>query len=130
MIENDSQYSSDVKKVYFPGGIVGAQQPLIAFEKKAPEKLRYIPCIPVEWLKQVPTIGATMKIACLLWYARSVFNKATRQYLTNGLCKEWGISRSQKSRAYKYLEEAGLIRVTRSRGRVTRAEVIPPNGWD
>jgi len=130
MIENDSHYSSDVKKVYFPGGIVGAQQPLIGFEKKASEKLRYIPCIPIEWLKQVPTKGATMKIACLLWYARSVFNKASRQYLTNGLCKEWGISRSQKSRAYKYLEEAGLIRVTRFKGRVTWAEVIPPNGWD
>ena len=130
MIENDSQYSSDVKKVYFPSGIVGVQQPLIGFEKKASEKLRYIPCIPTEWLKQVPTKGATIKIACLLWYARSVFNKASRQYLTNGLCKEWGISRSQKSRAYKYLEEAGLIRVTRFKGRVTWAEVIPPNGWD
>ena len=130
MIKNDNQSIPDVKIVYFPGGIVGAQRPLIESEKKASKKLRFIPPIPIEWLKQVPTKGATMKIACLLWYARSVFNKASRQYLTNALINEWGISRSQKSRAYKYLEEAGLIRVTRFKGRVNRAEVIPPKGWD
>ena len=77
-------------------------------------------------LKQITTAaclpGKSLALLLAIRYRIDVTGK-TPTTLPSNLLSELGISRDAKARGLKYLEESGLIRVTRSSGQTARIEL-------
>ena len=78
----------------------------------------YVPSIPIQWLKQIYVLpGASLKVALILWRTYRMENSQNTFKLTKKYCEPFGISRYQRFRSLKKLEEAGLIKVDQKPGR-------------
>jgi hypothetical protein len=73
--------------------------------------------VPLPWLQSAAKLpGKAFQVGAALWYRAGMECKSTIT-LTNILLGEFGVNRYAKRRALQQLERAGLISVSRKRGR-------------
>lgn len=72
--------------------------------------------IPFRWLARAARLrGCALQVALVVWHQRCVRREAIRPSRT--LLEQFGVSRDAARRAYRDLEEAGLIAVVREVGK-------------
>ena len=89
-------------------------------ENKTSKKIKpdYVPNIPIPWLKKIYVLsGASLRVALIIWRTYKVNGSQDTFKLTKKFCEPFGISRYQRFRGLKGLEEAGLIEVDQKSGR-------------
>ncbi len=92
--------------------------------QRNPQKFYLIPAELVERICRKPNLDNTIRVIFALeklWYQRFRENPVK---LTNETLKEFGVSRYQKYRALKYLQETGCIEVER---RVRKSPLVTLN---
>jgi hypothetical protein len=73
--------------------------------------------IPLNWLTACSDMsGKTIMAALAIWFQSGMHGRHNFKLTTSGL-QRFGVDRKAKDRALAALEEAGLITVTRQRGR-------------
>jgi hypothetical protein len=78
----------------------------------------YVPSIPIPWLKKIYVLpGASLKVALIIWRTYRMENSQNTFKLTKKYCEPFEISRYQRFRGLRGLEEAGLIEVDQKPGR-------------
>ena len=81
--------------------------------------------IPMEWLRRAAILGGkVLHVSLLLWF-RVGCEKSVTVRLTQSHCNLFGLSRHAVYRALKSLEAAGLVTVSRHRG---RCPIVTING--
>jgi hypothetical protein len=74
--------------------------------------------VPLWWAEQAMQVTRSPKAMVCIWLLHLSWDQGTRTFrLPNERLKVRGVSRFAKSRALQELEAAGLIRVTRERGK-------------
>ncbi len=84
--------------------------------------------IPLSWISkaaQLPGKSVNAGLAC--WYLMGLKKSYTFK-LSNMVASEFGLNKDSKARSLKHLEEAGLIRCTRTIGRSVVIEVLNTDG--
>ena len=82
--------------------------------------------IPWDWLcKATPLPGKTLAIAIALWHLSGMAGRDSAVKLRQKTLRELGIKRTTGYRALKALESAGLVRVTRTSGRLPLVTILP-----
>jgi DNA-binding transcriptional ArsR family regulator len=70
--------------------------------------------IPLDWLSRACRLsGKSLATALAIWYLKGLQNSSENLRLTSAVVERFGVSRFSKSRALRYLEKAGLIKVER-----------------
>tara|TARA_B100001750_G_C15005825_1_gene349736 strand:+ start:138 stop:491 length:354 start_codon:yes stop_codon:yes gene_type:complete len=90
--------------------------------------------LPLKWFQRVSNISRTAGVVGLIiWriaYQRKLWGhdsqKRTSGHIkvTNQTCKKWGVCGNSKNTALRLMEEAGLIRLDRKRGRSPVVQII------
>jgi hypothetical protein len=84
--------------------------------------------IPVQWLEAAAKLpGRSLHVGLVLWYAAGWAQSAS-VHLSNVLCLRFGVDRNAKYRALFCLEDAGLIGVSRKRGRSPLVTILDVGG--
>jgi DNA-binding transcriptional ArsR family regulator len=103
--------------------ILFAQEGEKGVRKKPPPRIEYVKGlflrgpIPLNWLTACSDLsGKTIMAALAIWWQAGMYGRQNVKLTTCGL-KRFGVDRKAKDRALAALEEAGLITVTRQRGR-------------
>lgn len=80
--------------------------------------------IPWDWMCQASLLsGKTVQVGLALWHLRAL-RKASTVALSSWALESLGVSTKRATEALLRLEGAGLVRVTRKRGRVPRVELL------
>jgi hypothetical protein len=91
--------------------------------RKKPE--RFVPMYDFDWAQQAfRTSIYAVGVASWLLYKRAVNESNSFAFHYSSLMKEVGVNRWFVGRAMKSLESAGLIKVTRHRGKHPEVEII------
>ena len=84
--------------------------------------------IPLAWLRNLPGDSGKAKVITILWFLDAV--KGRRWFSIDGkMCKEFGISPSQKIKILSSLEKSGHVELQRSPGKAIQIRLIKPKGW-
>ena len=84
--------------------------------------------VPLRWIEAASQLaGKTCQVAVALWYLKGVTGSATVD-LSLQLCARLGASRYAVYRALKRLEDAKLVSVVRSPGRLPKVTVMTLEG--
>jgi hypothetical protein len=81
--------------------------------------------IPLAWLSPACKLsGKVIAIALAIWFQAGLRNRSVDLKLTNQIIGRFHVDRHAKSRALKALENAGLIRVKRQRGKNPVVDIL------
>ena len=85
--------------------------------------------IPLLWLKDLPGDSGKTKVITILWFLDAV--KGRGWFSIDGkMCKEFGISPSQKIKILTSLEKSGHVKLRRSPGKAIKIRLLKPGGWN
>jgi DNA-binding MarR family transcriptional regulator len=108
----------------------GPVKPLpLAAQRKAPrhqpgEKFLKGP-IPMNWLNRAAGLpGKALHVGIALWHLAGLTRHVSTVSLSATVLRDMGISRTTGYRALAALEEAGLVRVERQPGRLSRVTIL------
>jgi hypothetical protein len=91
-------------------------------EQKKPD--RYIK-LPMWFAGAAAKATNTRKAMVWIWLVWLAFENRSLEFpVPNGRLRQWGVSRHTKDKALRELEAAGLIVVTRQRGKTVRVALI------
>jgi hypothetical protein len=95
---------------------------LVPSTKKAPDAFIKLPL----WFARAAAQATnTRKALVWIWLVRLTFENRSLEFpVPNGRLRQWGVSRYTKDKALRELEAAGLIVVTRQRGKTVRVALI------
>lgn len=84
--------------------------------------------IPLAWLKNLPGDSGKAKVITILWFLNAVQGGGWFS-LSGKICREYGISASQRFKILASLEKSGHIELQRSPGKSTMIRLNKPRGW-
>jgi hypothetical protein len=98
------------------------------FVKPIKQTRLYIKMIPVDWLSQALTLSfSAVRVGLACWFIDGC-NKQKPFTLTRTTCQRFAISKWDKRRGLKQLENAGLIEILRVPGRLSLITMVRDGG--
>lgn len=83
--------------------------------------------IPIDWLSKAAMLpGRALHVGVALWYL-SGMEKSYTVKLSSKTAGLFGVDRFAKARALDAMEQAGLVRVERGKGKAPTITIIPPS---
>lgn len=84
--------------------------------------------IPVAWLARATVLpGCSLAVGLAVWYSAGRQRKQTGLSICNTLLGQFAVQRVAGYRGLRALEQAGLVKVERHRGRCPRVAILSAN---
>jgi hypothetical protein len=116
--------TEEVKVGSIDFGELFREQGLHHLKLKPSKKHLYVRTIPLTWaMKMTALPGKSAAVGIILWYLSGV-SKGAPVTLSGVQLRRFGIQRLAGSRALKWLEAAGLVKVERSGNKSPRVTIL------